>query len=192
MRNRRETLGQRVSRNRRSDARHIPGLIARSKILSTDSTSSSGGACRTMITDPIRQIAHPILPKSPKVSLRKYDPKTAPMRTARAPNGVTRIAGANAYAAKLNISPITTTSSQSYAPNTLVTCEGMRILVAMPAHQVGFRKYVKPSPSKPCFSADIVSPCKLPVSDCSYGASARGMQVKRGARAGGRGASQAT
>ena len=34
---------------------------------------------------------------------------TYPMRTESAPRGVTRIAGANAYAAKLKISPTTTT-----------------------------------------------------------------------------------
>lgn len=34
------------------------------------------------------------------------------MSTDRAPSGVTRMAGANAYAAKLNISPITTANGQ--------------------------------------------------------------------------------
>lgn len=82
-----------------------------------------------MTTDPIRQIAHPSLPSVPKFSPRKYDPSTAlyapcqracpyaymcfrlltdPMSTLRAPSGVTRIGGANAYAAKLATSPITT------------------------------------------------------------------------------------
>jgi hypothetical protein len=108
MRNRRGSLDEHVNSCLGNEQEDIPGLIAKSRILSTDSTSSSGGACSTMITDPIRQIAHPIFPKSPRVSFRKYDPKTAPMSTARAPKGVTRIAGANAYAAKLKISPITT------------------------------------------------------------------------------------
>jgi hypothetical protein len=68
----------------------------------------SGGACSTMMTDPIRHIAHPILPSSPSCSSRKYDPSTAPISTDSAPSGVTRMAGANAYAAKLKISPSTT------------------------------------------------------------------------------------
>lgn len=58
--------------------------------------SLSGGACRTIITEPIRHIAHPSLPSVPNSSFKKYDPKTAPMRTLNAPRGVTRIAGANA------------------------------------------------------------------------------------------------
>jgi hypothetical protein len=37
---------------------------------------------------------------------------TDPMSTERAPSGVTKMAGANAYAAKLKISPRTTTRSQ--------------------------------------------------------------------------------
>lgn len=93
----------------------VPGWIARFKISSTDDTSLSGGACRTMMTDPIKHIAQPIFPSSPNCSSRKYDPSTAPMSTDSAPSGVTRIAGAKAYAAKLNISPSTTASSQPSA-----------------------------------------------------------------------------
>jgi hypothetical protein len=58
-----------------------------------------------MITAPNRQIALPSLPNVPSSSSRKYDPRTAPTKTLNAPNGVTKIAGANAYAAKLQISP---------------------------------------------------------------------------------------
>lgn len=57
------------------------------------------------MTAPIRHIALPSLPSVPSSSLRKYEPRTAPMSTLRAPRGVTRIAGAKAYAAKLQTSP---------------------------------------------------------------------------------------
>ena len=60
------------------------------------------------MTAPIKQIALPSLPSVPSSSWRKYDPRTAPINTAKAPSGVTRIAGAKAYAAKLQISPRTT------------------------------------------------------------------------------------
>ena len=53
-------------------------------------------------------MALPSLPKVPSLSLRKTEPSTAPIRTESAPRGVTRMAGAKAYAAKLHISPITT------------------------------------------------------------------------------------
>lgn len=72
------------------------------------SMSSSGGACSTMMTAPMRQIAHPSLPNMPSSSLRKYEPNTAPINTDSAPRGVTRMAGAKAYAAKLHTSPTTT------------------------------------------------------------------------------------
>lgn len=93
----------------------VPGCRARFKISSTDWTSLSGGACSTMMTEPIRHIAQPIFPRRPNCSSRKYEPRTAPIRTERAPRGVTRMAGANAYAAKLNISPRTTTCEVSAA-----------------------------------------------------------------------------
>ena len=139
----------------------VPGCKARCKISSTDSTSLSGGACRTIMTDPIRHIAQPILPSSPSCSSRKYEPRTAPMRTESAPSGVTRMAGANAYAAKLNISPSTTVSRQ---PRHMPARTGLRSLVIMPAHHVGFCRYPKPSPLKPCFSMDALRPCKPRVS----------------------------
>lgn len=62
------------------------------------------------------------------------------MRTERAPRGVTRMAGANAYAAKLKISPKTTAESQLVAPTALLRLR--RSLVTMPAHHVGFCMYV--------------------------------------------------
>jgi hypothetical protein len=70
--------------------------------------SLSGGACNTIITEPIRHIAHPSFPNVPSSSFKKYDPNTAPIKTLNAPSGVTRIAGANAYAAKLATSPTIT------------------------------------------------------------------------------------
>jgi hypothetical protein len=73
------------------------------------SISLSGGAWRTMITEPMRQIAHPSLPNVPSFSFKKYDPSTAPIKTLRAPRGVTKIAGAKAYAAKFATSPTITT-----------------------------------------------------------------------------------
>ena len=48
------------------------------------------------MTEPIRQIAHPSFPNVPNFSFRKYDPRTAPIKTLSAPRGVTRIAGAKA------------------------------------------------------------------------------------------------
>lgn len=63
------------------------------------------------MTAPIKQMALPSLPNVPSSSLRKYDPSTAPIKTLRAPNGVTNMAGANAYAAKLHISPATTVTA---------------------------------------------------------------------------------
>lgn len=77
------------------------------------SISSSGGACRTITTAPMRQMALPSFPNVPNSSLRKYDPKTAPISTLSAPRGVTRIAGAKAYAAKLQTSPVATEYSIS-------------------------------------------------------------------------------
>jgi hypothetical protein len=91
-----------------------------------------------MTTDPIRQIAQPSFPRTPNSSCRKYAPRTAPIRTLRAPSGVTRIAGANAYAAKLKTSP--------------------RPSVIMPAHHRGVFMYENPSPSKPCLSAASLRP----------------------------------
>ena len=58
-----------------------------------------------MTTAPIKHMALPKRPSVPSSSFRKYDPKTAPISTLRAPKGVTRIAGAKAYAAKLKTSP---------------------------------------------------------------------------------------
>jgi len=84
--------------------------------------SGSGGACNTITTEPIKQVAQPSLPNVPSVSFKKYEPSTElenvnkmkkreciqtayPIRTLNAPNGVTRIAGAKAYAAKFAHSP---------------------------------------------------------------------------------------
>jgi hypothetical protein len=107
------------------------------------------------MTDPIRHIAQPILPKSPNCSSKKYEPSTAPMRTESAPRGVTRMAGAKAYAAKLNISPSTTVCRQSHTHRTVSRAHA---LVVMPAHHTGFCRYPKPSPLKPCFSIEALRP----------------------------------
>lgn len=72
----------------------LPGWSAYSKIWSTVSTSSSGGAWSTMLRAPRRQIAQPSFPSVPSSSFKKYEPKTAPIKTDNAPSGVTRIAGA--------------------------------------------------------------------------------------------------
>ena len=66
-----------------------------------------------IMIEPMRQMAHPSFPNVPSFSFKKYDPNTAPIKTLRAPRGVTRIAGANAYAAKLAISPTITASHVS-------------------------------------------------------------------------------
>ena len=80
-----------------------------------------------------------------------------PIKTERAPSGVTRMAGAKAYAAKLNISPRTTRTSQ--LKDSEYSKRVFYALVTMPAHQVGFWRYEKPSPSNPCFSAEEFRPC---------------------------------
>lgn len=75
----------------------------------------------TIEVEPRRQIAHPIFPSKLSRSLRSRDDKMALKRligyflndstntyvtnTDNAPNGVTRDAGAKAYAAKLHASP---------------------------------------------------------------------------------------
>ena len=41
------------------------------------STSLSGGACSTITTEPIRQVAQPNFPNVPSFSPRKYAPRTA-------------------------------------------------------------------------------------------------------------------
>ena len=98
--------------------------------------SSSPGACNTIITLPIRHMAHPSFPSVPSSSFKKYVPNTAlhpivstlsihltmntyPTRTLNAPNGVTKIAGANAYAAKLAISPRATAKIRQHFPSLL-------------------------------------------------------------------------
>lgn len=114
------------------------------------------------MTAPNKQMAHPSLPNVPSSSLRKYDPRTAPIRTLRAPNGVTRIAGANAYAAKLHISPRTTVVSSLSAAGALDARYGdigPCSHVAIPAHHNGLRRYTNPSPSKPCRSSACIKPC---------------------------------
>lgn len=95
------------------------------------------------MTAPMRQMALPSLPNVPSSSLRKYDPSTAPISTASAPSGVTKMAGANAYAAKLQISPATTRrrkKCQSFRifGQTTVFGGGDSILHPIPAHHMGF------------------------------------------------------
>lgn len=76
----------------------------------------SGGACSTIMREPIKQRAHPTRPTCPSSSLRRNDASTAlvlgqrrydhpynrahPIRTLSAPSGVTRMGGANKYAEK--------------------------------------------------------------------------------------------
>ena len=72
------------------------------------------------------------------------------MSTLKAPRGVTRIAGANAYAAKFAISPVITATVLDLA--VALKSNIVRILVMIPAHHSGLLRYEKPSPSKPCLS----------------------------------------
>jgi hypothetical protein len=78
------------------------------------------------MTAPIRHIALPSLPNVPNSSLRKYAPSTAPINTDSAPNGVTKMAGAKAYAAKLKISPQTTAHSVVSTCRCLLPGEGVK------------------------------------------------------------------
>lgn len=68
---------------------------------STVSTSLSLGACRMITTDPMMHDAQPQMPNRPSFSSRKMEARMAPMITLIAPSGVTRMAGAKVYAAKL-------------------------------------------------------------------------------------------
>jgi len=81
-----------------------------------------------------------------------------PIRTLNAPSGVTRIAGAKAYAAKFAHSPRITAACQKRG----VSCFYRKLLRdPMPIHHVGFFKYSNPSPSNPCFAAASFRPYNL-------------------------------
>lgn len=66
-----------------------------------------------MIVDPNMHRKHPILPKRFNFSLRNLEAITAEMITLRAPKGVTKEAGAKAYAAKLAASPSPTEKTKT-------------------------------------------------------------------------------
>lgn len=114
----------------------LPGSIARSQTSVTDSISRSWGAWRTIVVDPTTHKAQPRTPKICSLSRKiiwaraalqkqktknitnqhlptfKHQYKTKYFSCLiimlRAPRGVTNKAGANAYAAKLAISPTIT------------------------------------------------------------------------------------
>lgn len=130
--------------------------MAKCKISSMVWISLSGGACKTIMTDPIRHIAQPSFPNVPSTSFKKYEPSTAPINTLKAPSGVTRIAGANAYAAKFATSPRITVVHQ-YRTSILFLLK-QRIQDRMPAHHIGLFRYENPSPSKPCLSSASIKP----------------------------------
>jgi hypothetical protein len=90
-----------------------------------ESMLSSLGECNTTTVEPSKHIAHPILPSKFNFSFSKRDDRTVLQNkiyitlrcqlqnthvtsTDSAPNGVTRLAGAKAYAMKLNASPTPT------------------------------------------------------------------------------------
>lgn len=145
----------------------IPGCKAYSRISSTVSTSLSAGACNTIITEPSRHNAQPNFPSTPNCSFRNTDASTAlsylgiwiesrlgyPISTLSAPNGVTRMAGAKVYAAKLAISPTITVEWVCFDIRNKVD-----VLVIMPAHQIGLRRYPWSSPLKPCRSVASIRP----------------------------------
>lgn len=79
-----------------------------------------------------------------------------PMRTLSAPNGVTNMAGAKAYAAKFATSPMTTKSCQMLQSCSPVMNPCIRVM--MPPHHIGLFKYWNPSPSKPCLSLASLRP----------------------------------
>lgn len=101
---------------RKADIRRVAlqysrSLAAYARISSTDCTSLSDGACRTIIREPTWyqcrlasrltiQLKHPQTPSRPSFSSRKKDARIAPTITLIAPRGVTRMAGAKVYAAK--------------------------------------------------------------------------------------------
>lgn len=113
----------------------LPGSVARSHTSVTDSISRSWGACRTIVVDPTTHRTQPRTPKTCSFSRKMIWASTA-LRNQfimsafehirernsirmwftcliimlTAPSGVTRIAGANAYAAKLATSPTITVS----------------------------------------------------------------------------------
>lgn len=110
----------------------LPGSIARPHTSGTDSITLSWGACRTIVVDPTTHKAQPRTPKICSLSrkiiwaraalqdniknqnlsrvVHKYEAYilSCLIIMLRAPRGVTNIAGANAYAAKLAISPTIT------------------------------------------------------------------------------------
>lgn len=122
-----------------------------------DPVSWPAGPLRAMMTDPMTQRKQPILPKSAgrmggegvklsvqpvgishgdhpgpiayslNFSLRKIELKTAHSTTLNAPNGVTKMAGAKAYATKLKTSPM--------------------IMMSIPVHHKGLLRYCIPSPA---------------------------------------------
>jgi len=119
----------------------LPGSVARLHTSVTDSISRSGGACKTIVVEPTTHNTQPSIPKICNFSFKIISARTAlqqniyqqsktwPIRfrpqnihhskmeciclimMLSAPRGVTRIAGAKAYAAKLATSPTTTVNS---------------------------------------------------------------------------------
>lgn len=94
-------------------------------------TSSSSGAWITIMVLPSKLSTQPIFPSRFIDSPSRWEDRTALIRTLRAPSGVTTVAGANMYAAKLATSP---------AP-----------IVRSPPHQTqSFRYPCPPSPALVC------------------------------------------
>ena len=67
----------------------------------------SSGAWSTMASEPVTHSTQPTMPKAFNFSLSRRWARTALTRMLSAPSGVTRMAGANAYAAKFAASPTT-------------------------------------------------------------------------------------
>ena len=103
----------------RAYARKV-GREASAASSATPLTRLSSGALRTIVTLPTMQRRHPSQPNRFRRSLRTWCASTALTMMLSAPSGVTRMAGAKAYAAKLAASPT--------------------IIVHMPVHHRGSRR----------------------------------------------------
>lgn len=116
------------------------------------STSTSFGECNTIIMEPNIHSKQPNFPNKLSFSFRNFEAITDVTKTLKAPKGVTREAGANAYAAKFAASPIPTgiqIKKLMYRFYLGIIFDFFRIvmiflLVNRPAHQSHCRKYPNP------------------------------------------------
>jgi hypothetical protein len=107
------------------DLAHIFDLLVR-RSMKHDNHRTQQADCTAQLSESTELFFEKIRSKHRPRYISKLKPRRScisyPMRTLSAPRGVTRIAGAKAYAAKLEISPNTTITSQRMASKRLSTC----------------------------------------------------------------------